>query len=161
MGRASTRLQLRGLSVSTDCTEPDFEGTRLAEILGDLPPVAADPPAVPSVTTTGPPEAVRERLEAALDASIDRCARCKVCDTQIGAAMTVLGPLLERAEAAEAKLAAQGEYETYWRALWIIVRQLSGSVFLTSAQMEAVPLLASLGVGREPRGIRINASEEP
>jgi hypothetical protein len=27
--------------VSTDCTEPDFEGTRLAEILGDLPPAAA------------------------------------------------------------------------------------------------------------------------
>ena len=50
-------------------------------------------------------EGIRERLEAALDVSIDRCARCKVCDTQIGAAMTVLGPLLERAEAAEAQLA--------------------------------------------------------
>ena len=50
-------------------------------------------------------EGVRERLEEALDASIDGCPRCKVCDTQIGAAMTVLGPLLERAEAAEAKLA--------------------------------------------------------
>jgi hypothetical protein len=49
---------------------------------------------------------VRERLEEALDASIVGCARCKVCDTQIGAAMTVLGPLLARAEAAEAKLAA-------------------------------------------------------
>jgi hypothetical protein len=47
---------------------------------------------------------IRERLEAALDASIDDCARCKVCDTQVGAAMTVLGPLLERAETAEAKL---------------------------------------------------------
>jgi hypothetical protein len=49
---------------------------------------------------------VRERLGEALDASIVGCARCKVCDTQIGAAMTVLGPLLARAEAAEAKLAA-------------------------------------------------------
>jgi hypothetical protein len=54
---------------------------------------------------SGQQEGVRERLEAALDDSIDRCPRCKVCDTQIGAAMTVLGPLLERAEAAEAKLA--------------------------------------------------------
>ena len=52
-----------------------------------------------------PADGIRERLEVALDASIDRCPRCKVCDTQIGAAMTVLGPLLERAEAAEAKLA--------------------------------------------------------
>ena len=33
---------------------------------------------------------VRERLEAALDASIDRCARCKVCDVQIGAVMAVI-----------------------------------------------------------------------
>ena len=53
---------------------------------------------------------VRERLETALDASIDRCPRCKVCDTQIGAAMTVLGPLLERAEAAEGKLAEIAEF---------------------------------------------------
>ena len=52
------------------------------------------------------PENVRERLEIALDASIDGCARCKVCDTQIGAAMKVLAPILERAERAEAKLAA-------------------------------------------------------
>jgi hypothetical protein len=66
-------------------------------------------PATPEVSTTEPPSAtagVRARLEAALDESIDGCARCKVCDTQIGAAMTVLGPLLARAEAAEATLAA-------------------------------------------------------
>jgi hypothetical protein len=47
---------------------------------------------------------VRNRLEDALDESTARCPRCKVCDTQVGAAMTVLGPLLERAEAAEGRL---------------------------------------------------------
>ena len=66
----------------------------------------------------------------------------------------------ERAEAAEAKLAAQREYDTYRRALWVMVRQFGGSVFLTSGQMEDVPLLAGLGCGREPGGIRINAEEE-
>lgn len=62
---------------------------------------------------------------------------------------------------AEAEVAAHREYDTYRRALWVMVRQFGGSVFLTSGQMEDVPLLASLGVGRAPGGIRINAEEEP
>jgi hypothetical protein len=75
-------------------------------------PVPAEAGALSTDAPAGLPVAaaldpgVRQRLEAALDASIDKCARCKVCDTQIGAAMTVLGPLLARAEAAEAQLAA-------------------------------------------------------
>jgi len=36
------------------------------------------------------PAAIRQRIAAALDASIDRCARCKVCDVQIEAVMTTL-----------------------------------------------------------------------
>ena len=36
------------------------------------------------------PPSLRERIAAALDASIDRCARCKVCDAQIDAVMAVL-----------------------------------------------------------------------
>ena len=33
---------------------------------------------------------LRARIAAALDASIDRCARCKTCDTQVDAVMAVL-----------------------------------------------------------------------
>jgi hypothetical protein len=50
-------------------------------------------------------QTIREQLEVALNASVDGCPRCKICDAQIGAAMTVLAPLLERAEKAEAELA--------------------------------------------------------
>lgn len=67
----------------------------------------------------------------------------------------------DRAEAAEARLAAQSEYETYRRALWVLVRQLGNHVFIAASQMEDVPLLASLGVGKEPGGIRVVAEEEP
>jgi hypothetical protein len=76
--------------------------------------------------------------------------------------------LRDRAEAAEAerdrlqaKLDARREYDTYRRALWVLVRQFDGDVFLTSGQMENVPLMASLGCGREPGGLRIVAEEEP
>ena len=74
----------------------------------------------------------RERVTVALDASVDRCARCKVCDNQVDAVMAAILPLAElenaitwdtsctscarvldsayeqtcRAEAAEGKLAA-------------------------------------------------------
>jgi hypothetical protein len=33
---------------------------------------------------------LRERITAALDASIDRCARCKTCGEQVDAVMTVV-----------------------------------------------------------------------
>ena len=33
---------------------------------------------------------LRERIEAALDGSIDSCARCKVCDKQIDAVMAAI-----------------------------------------------------------------------
>lgn len=105
---------------------------------------------------------IRERLEAALDESIDGCARCKVCDTQIGAAMTVLGPLLERAERAEAdRDAFQSLYDNCWRALWIMVRQFGGSVFFTAKQLDEVPSLGTLGYGRQPDGLRVDAEVEP
>jgi hypothetical protein len=62
-------------------------------------------------------QTTRDRLEAALNVSVEGCPRCKICDTQIGAAMTVLGPLLDRAEKAEAKLAAIRERAGTWTAL--------------------------------------------
>lgn len=36
------------------------------------------------------PDSLRDRIAAALDASMDNCARCKTCDTQADAVMTVL-----------------------------------------------------------------------
>ena len=58
-------------------------------------------------------EQVQALIVAALDESIDRCARCKVCDSQINAVMRAVWPLLEgtqaRADAAEAKLAEIAE----------------------------------------------------
>ncbi len=35
----------------------------------------------------------RERVTVALDASVDRCARCKVCDNQVDAVMAAILPL--------------------------------------------------------------------
>ena len=83
------------------------------------------------------------------------------------AALLAAAPLIrtaaqEQAEAAEAKLAdLQARWDTCWRALWIMVRQFGGSVFLTAKNLDGVPALASLGYGREPDGLRINAEEEP
>lgn len=37
----------------------------------------------------------RERVTVALDASVDRCARCKVCDNQVDAVMAAILPLAE------------------------------------------------------------------
>jgi hypothetical protein len=34
---------------------------------------------------------LRARIETALDASMDRCARCKVCNVQVDAVMAALG----------------------------------------------------------------------
>lgn len=34
-------------------------------------------------------QALRARIKRALDGSIDRCARCKVCDEQVDAVMSV------------------------------------------------------------------------
>lgn len=45
--------------------------------------VAPNPPGVDL-------EALRERITQALRDSIDRCARCKVCDQQVDAAMAVI-----------------------------------------------------------------------
>jgi phosphoglycolate phosphatase-like HAD superfamily hydrolase len=77
---------------------------------------AADPrspapaAAEPAVTATRPAEAIRIRMARALYDSLDRCARCKVCEHQCGAAADVAVEAVsaerERAEAAEAKLAA-------------------------------------------------------
>lgn len=69
-------------------------------------PAAAEPAA----TATRPAEAIRIRVARALYDSLDRCARCKVCEHQCGAAADVAVEAVsaerERAEAAEAKLAA-------------------------------------------------------
>ena len=48
------------------------------------------------VTVTGPGDraAVRERIDAALQESMDRCARCKACDAQVDAVMKVVAPLI-------------------------------------------------------------------
>lgn len=37
------------------------------------------------------PSALRARIEDALNRSVDRCARCKVCDAQVDAVMAALG----------------------------------------------------------------------
>ena len=57
--------------------------------------------------------ALREQVEAALDRSIDRCARCKVCDTQINAVMAAVGAEFDRLYAAleHAVSAAAGSHE--------------------------------------------------
>jgi hypothetical protein len=44
----------------------------------------------------------RDLIEPALDASVDRCARCKVCEHQLDAVMAVAWPLLEHAQDAAA-----------------------------------------------------------
>jgi hypothetical protein len=56
---------------------------------------------------------LREQVGAALDRSIDRCARCKVCDTQIGAVMAAIGAEFDRMHAAleHAASAAAGSHE--------------------------------------------------
>jgi hypothetical protein len=56
---------------------------------------------------------LREQVEAALDRSVDRCARCKVCDTQINAVMSAIGAEFDRVHAAleHAESAAAGSYE--------------------------------------------------
>ena len=50
-------------------------------------------------------EQVQALIVAALDESIDRCARCKVCDSQTNAVVRAVWPLLERdrAKLAEVK----------------------------------------------------------
>jgi hypothetical protein len=40
---------------------------------------------------------LRDRIDAALQASIDSCSRCKACDAQVDAVMAVVGPLLDEA----------------------------------------------------------------
>lgn len=49
------------------------------------------------------PDPLAERIGRALDDSIDSCARCKVCDRQVGAVVAVVGPELDalRARVAE------------------------------------------------------------
>ncbi len=43
-------------------------------------------------------DTLRLRIDLALYASMDRCARCKVCDTQIDAVMAVVQQSLSRGE---------------------------------------------------------------
>ena len=64
-------------------------------------------PAIPGVSR----ESLRHRVAVALYVSMDGCARCKVCDTQIDAAMAVIWPLLEHAQAA---LAGDNEGVRLW-----------------------------------------------
>lgn len=57
------------------------------------------------MTSTDLMASVRTRISEALDASTDRCARCKTCGNQVDAVMAVLGPLMidARDEAARLK----------------------------------------------------------
>ena len=66
-------------------------------------------------------EQVQELIVAALDESIDRCARCKVCDSQINAVMRAVWPLLEGARADRAKLAEIAEMCRGDRAVMAII----------------------------------------
>jgi len=56
---------------------------------------------------------LRAQVAAALDRSIDRCARCKVCDAQVDAAMAALGAEFDRMHSAleHAQSAAAGSHE--------------------------------------------------
>ena len=60
-------------------------GEAIVETMGPLPVAALDR------------EHVQDLIAAALDESVGRCARCKVCDSQINAVMHAIWPLLEGA----------------------------------------------------------------
>ena len=84
----------------------------VASMLGmDAPaPALGERPAAATELT----EDTRIQLARAMYDSVDRCARCKVCEHQIGAAAKVAGEAVRaekaRAEAAEAKLSAIAAY---------------------------------------------------
>ena len=96
------------------------QGDRLRQMAGE-----------DAITTAGRAAAIVEALEAlpavaediriqlarAMYDSIDRCARCKVCEHQIGAALAVLGPPLERAEAKLAEIEAHCRKHAEWVSL--------------------------------------------
>lgn len=68
----------------------------------------------------------------------------------------------DRDDAAARELAAlKAIHDREWHALWVMVREAGGSMFIPEGHLSAVPPLASLGMALEPGGMRINASEEP
>ena len=86
--------------------------------------------------------AIREQVEAALDRSIDRCARCKVCDTQINAVMAAVGVEFDRMHAAleHAQSAATGSHEGI--RLWMLdcgelMREHHARAVAAEAKLEA------------------------
>lgn len=79
---------------------------------------------------------IRERVESLLDAPANRRPRCKACDTQVGAAMTVLGPLLERAEAAEGRL-AELENAVTWETSCTSCARVLDSAYAETCRAEA------------------------
>jgi hypothetical protein len=93
--------------------QDEYEAVRkVAERLGTGQPAPAL--GERSAAATELTEGTRIRLARAMYDSIDRCARCKVCEHQIGAAAKVAGEAVraerQRAEAAEARLAAVVAY---------------------------------------------------
>ena len=72
-----------------------------------------DEAAMPSAAFRADLASLREHVTAALDRSIDRCARCKVCDNQIDAVMAAVGAEFDRLHAAleHAEAAAAGSHE--------------------------------------------------
>lgn len=85
-------------------------------IVEDVAAIAAAAPA--------PAADLRDRIEAALNASMDRCARCKTCDVQVDAVMAVVAgaapaPAALRALLEEALFLRQnGEYAPGGRENW-------------------------------------------
>jgi hypothetical protein len=79
---AAARTALRVLGGEETDAGP---AAAIVETMGPLPVAALDR------------EHVQDLIAAALDESVGRCARCKVCDSQINAVMHAIWPLLEGA----------------------------------------------------------------
>jgi hypothetical protein len=60
-------------------------------------------------------DGLRQRIDAALSASIDSCARCKVCDIQVDAVMGVMAAEREEAASAAPLPISNGAQTMDWR----------------------------------------------
>jgi hypothetical protein len=67
-------------------------------------------PEAPQLGLTGaePVLSLAERIDRALQDSVDRCARCKACDVQVDAVLGVLREVLAEKDDEIARLTAEG-----------------------------------------------------
>ena len=95
---------------------------------------------------TPPPLSLAERIDHALQDSMDRCARCKTCDNQVDA---VLGVLRAGLRSNAATWAAQQAIDRLIDAGVLRNEALDPGWTLASAALEAVAV--HLGLGRAER----------